>query len=86
VAGSILPQTAQSSESDSVADHSDHDEQDENVICLLEIDALLSLLLSIFIVPDTLLASQDSLSTTLVATYLDVSIIFLPSVDPPPNI
>jgi hypothetical protein len=86
VAGNILPQPAPFSETDPVAEHSDHDEQDENVICLLNIDALLSLLLSFFIVPDTLPTSQDSLGTSLVATYLDVSIIYLASVDPPPNI
>ena len=86
VAGNNLQQLAQFRESDTVVDHSDHGEKDESVICLLNIDALLSLLLSIFIVPDTLLASQDSLVTSLVATYRDVSIIYLSSLDPPPNI
>lgn len=84
--GDNLLQPASFRESDGFVDHSGHDEQDESVICLLDIDALLSLLLSIFIVPDTLLASQDSLVTGLAASYLDVSIVYLSSADPPPNI
>jgi hypothetical protein len=86
VAGNILPQLSQFRESDSLIDNSDQDEHDNGVICLLNIDTLLSLLLSIFIVPQTLLAPQDPLVVNLVTTYLDVSLIYLSSLDPPPNI
>jgi hypothetical protein len=86
VASHILPQLSRSYERDSVLDSSGQDEDDQGIICLLNIDALLSLLFSIFITPHTPLVSQDSPGVSLVTTYLDVSLIYLSSLDPPPNI
>jgi len=70
--------------SDFGIDNSRHDEQ--GVTCLLNIDALLFLLLSIFLAPQTSLAPQHSPGVTFVTTCLDVSLIYLSSLDPPPNI
>lgn len=86
VAGGV-PQQLQSHEGESAASgHLDHEAHEEGVLCMLNIDALLSLWLSMLIVADTLPAPQEPLAASLAATCLDVSLIYLSSLDPPPNI
>lgn len=68
------------------ASHGEHGEHDDGYICLLNIDALLSLLLSIFIAPQTLISVPDTLAAELAHTYFDVTIVYLSSLDPPPTI
>jgi hypothetical protein len=86
VAGSVLPQLAQFHERDFIAGYDPHDEQDEGFICFLNVDVLLSLMLSIFIMPHPAPEPRDPLVTDLVTTYLDVSLVYLSSIDPPPNL
>lgn len=85
-AGELSQRPSHFREDHPATDHDEHDDADESVICLLNIDALLSLLLSIFILPDTPAAPQEPLVGNLDANCLDVSLVYLSSLDPPPNI
>lgn len=72
---------------DSLGIHIDHDHQhEEGFLCFLDIDALLTLLLAFFIVPNAQFAQHPPLVFEIVYFYCQVSIIDLASLDPPPNI
>lgn len=85
VAESIIPRLAMPGSSEDSASASDHNEHDNSVLCILNIDAILSLLLT-FSGPDYLLAGPQSLlSGSLVPVCLDVSLVYLLTLNPPPN-
>ena len=67
-------------------DHAGHDAHEETVFCALNIDALLSLLLFFFVVPPGPVAAPDMLAARLAPVCLDVSIVYLSTLDPPPTI
>ena len=67
-----------------VIDQEQH-EHEEGVLCFLDIDALLAILLAFNIASHTQLVQHLPLISKLVPVCNDVSIIYLPSLDPPPT-
>lgn len=63
-----------------------HHEHEEGILCFLDIDALLALLLVFNIAPQAQLVQQTPLVFEMIHVYHQVSIIHLTSLDPPPNI
>jgi hypothetical protein len=61
-------------------------EHEEGVLCFLDIDALLALLLVFNIAPQAQLVQHLPLVFELAPFYFRVSIIYLSSLDPPPTI
>ena len=73
-------------ETDSSVYSVDQDQHEESVLCLLDIDALLALLLAFDIAPCAEPVQHPHLAFGLAPYYRSVSIIHLASLDPPPNI
>jgi hypothetical protein len=86
VASRIVLEGAHSLEHTSVATTGEHGEHEEEVLCLLDIDALLALVLTVTGASPVSLEPQQPLVFGAFASYLDVSVIYLSSLDPPPNI
>lgn len=82
----MMSQVSLHGETDSFGVAGEHEEEEENVLCSLDIQALLSLLLPFNMVSQTQLARDSSLVMKAVSFYWEVSIIYLSSLDPPPNI
>lgn len=80
------PQFSPHHETDSLRHSVDQDSHEEGLFCLFDIDALLALLLAFDIVPNAQLERQPTIVFKLSPIYLHVSIIYLASLDPPPNI
>lgn len=88
VADGALSQLLQLRMIDAAGDHSDHgehDEHDDGFLCLLDIDALLSLLHTFSVPSPDSVSPHNVLVGGLAPTCLDVSLIYLGSLDPPPN-
>ena len=66
-------------------DHDQHEHED-GVLCFLDIDALLALLLAFDIAPQAQLVQHLPLVFELVPFYFPVSIIHLALLDPPPTV
>jgi hypothetical protein len=64
----------------------DQDQHEEGILCLLDIDALLALLLAFDIAPCAEPVQHAPLALAFTPAYRSVSIIHLASLDPPPNI
>lgn len=85
IADTTLSQLAQFHGRELLHDHADHDEHDDGFLCVLSIDALLSLLLAVFMVSDRTPTRQDSLVVPLGGTYLGITLVYLSPVAPPPT-
>ncbi len=82
---SFLSQHTNLHGTDAVDGSSDHDQHDENVLCFLNIDALLSLLLQFTPPLQTLIGPQNLLLGGLDPVCLDVTLVYLQTFDPPPT-
>lgn len=72
--------------SENMVEQEHHEHHEEGVLCLLDIDVLLALLLAFDIVPQAQLGHHQPLAFELVPYYFRVSIVYLASLDPPPTI
>ena len=86
VARNVILEATHFHESTSVEKLSEHGEHEEGVLCMLDIDALLALVLTFTSAPPIPLEPQQPLIIGSAPSYLGVSIIYLSSLDPPPNI
>lgn len=84
--GSIPSQSSHHSETDSLGYSVDGDQHEEGILCFLNIDALLALLIAFSIVQDVQLGQHLPLVLGLFSFYFCVSIIHFCLLDPPPTI
>lgn len=82
----VISQISHHSETDSSRYSAHQDQHKEGVLCFLDIDALLGLLLDFNVVPHAQHLQHLPLVFELVPFYLHVSTIYLSLLDPPPNI
>ncbi|UCC53319.1 MAG: hypothetical protein JSV68_04990 [Anaerolineaceae bacterium] len=73
-------------DTDSSVNSVDQDQHEEGILCLLDIDALLALLLASDIAPSAEPVQHPPLALELAPDSRSVSSIHLASLDPPPNI
>ena len=88
VSNDILSQLSPHHDTDSsgYSVEKDQHEHEEGVICFLDIDALSALLLAFNITLQAQPVQHLPLVFELVSFYFRVSIVYLPSLDPPPTI
>ncbi len=86
VSNDIVSQFTPHHDTDSLGNSVDQDRHAEGFLCSLDIDAHLALLLAFIVVPHSQLVQHFSLFFEFSSVYFPVSIIYLASLDPPPNI